>query len=460
MKFSVWERVKKIFESKRLKKFPEGLEYYASLYKYSDSVEGMDFYGRINILNVCQNSNNNTYIIGLGRAGKSSFLKQIKYRIENEEEEAHNLLVAYIDFEIAAGTPMEIQEALTEQVKKKSDILEKLSLSHPFSNFDALIEKIAKTAKDKKVKVILLCDEIGQLTELDEIGQRICHSLMKSLKDNDYFKVIATSGPFAIYPDVPKYFGDLRKSFDTHYLKGLEKDDALRLCQLDQTKKIPIPSKIARKIFKITGGFPGFIQKLCSKYFLNKLNLDRAKMSLMSGVSDNIGLSDISELQNEDREILDFIAEKSASARRLSCRTGRSLNSIKMSLTFLTQLGLVAKKWWNSKITNEFYTIWLQRKPKDYVIKRLQRSRFIAWLLLAITTPWLLFLWLIKVIPAELNWLNPRLAIACALLMAAIIIFNLLDRLPNKLVVGIFAAIPSSGILAVIIEALTKFFSP
>jgi hypothetical protein len=469
----------------------------ANPYNFSKPVSGRDFYDRDEVIDKFFDlSEKNMAIIGIRRMGKSSVLEEIKRSAEKDTGHRGRFIVCTIDFELLSKIVGDARSRIKEILLKKKIIKEGFKNQQatiPDQTLEAFFRRAARIAESQNKTLVLLCDETQHVEDLGETGEIVCNAMKVVSEECVNFRVAVASTPlfYKLSPLKTLINSSEQRFCIGVFEKDCQRDYPIELAQLTKTEdEPPLPSTVIKKVVKISGGHPYFIQKLCSICFANKESVEeeiaqsprglrglilklfsRAWFKILSDAEKEICEGDvesdqfeedIKSFKDEDQNILKVLSEKKSRINTNTISKAAKVTSYLANrrLVFLQRLGLVNNRGKQWRITNKIFRDWLCLHPSETVVKRLKRSRFIAWLLLAVTSPWLLFLWLIKVIPAELNWLNPYLAIACASLMVSIIVFNVLDRFSNKVVASIVGGLGPFGLLTVIIAAIIEYFTP
>jgi len=345
-------------------------------YIVSRPVKGDDFYDRQEIINAFLNSNDSSIaVIGVRRIGKTSILRQINYMIENDPEKANKYVVVNLDLQNLVGDVTEILDGFREMFLEEQTIKDWFKgISRPSPeniNPERFLKQIAAKAKTKNKTLILLCDEIEQVTELGEAGKYIGRTLRIAAEKYTNVRVVAAASPLICTSKEP-LLSDLIDLLERHPIGRFNNKEAEKLCQLkNRRKESPIPKEIYEKIIELSGGHPYFIQKLCLEYYLSKELAKAIKAVNKASMVSNQFVKDISNLDEVNQDILRIIVPSKNSTNRIARKIGLPPDNMDERLTFLSNLGLIIERYGRWEISTIFFRKWLIKRgeKKDRVKK-------------------------------------------------------------------------------------------
>jgi len=356
---------------------------WADFYRTSKIVTDENFYGREDIIaRLLVSAKENIRLIGIRRLGKSSLLRELKRRIKEEKKYMQKFSAIYLDFQKAMLSPHKILSQLTNDTLKEALGLKRLTIKKSLTgdDFGSVLGKLVKSANEKKITLLLLCDEIEDIIQHVDVGQYIVNQIAINLDEADHFKVILGLNVTLDTPSAPSYFESLTKSFSKCYLGGLDDDAALELCRLEKTEQVPIQPEIADQIVEATGRHPYFIRELCFHYFFNEGDLDAAKGAVLNETTDSIFSDNIKDLSDIRKNIMWLLAAKGFTPEELATKLNLEPLTIIGHLGRLEKLGLLTKddeKW---KISNVFFKDWLNQNRSEYVQQLLAKPEPFRWL--------------------------------------------------------------------------------
>ncbi len=235
-------------------------------------LEQARFFGRQQLLDYVLRriSNNSLMLYGERRIGKTSLQHQLKRFLTNLDDPEHEFFPVYIDLQ---GTPQEkffgtlAAEIFHELAPKLGGIQ---SLSPPgqdeygYSDLVKDLQRILKALKDrtaKKVKLVLLIDEVDELNEYDpRVNQRLRSLFMRTFADS----LVAVVSGVAIKKQWEREGSPWYNFFQEIEVKPLDREEARSLIEAPLRGMFALEDGVADEIIRRTGGKPYLIQRLCS----------------------------------------------------------------------------------------------------------------------------------------------------------------------------------------------------
>lgn len=228
------------------------------------------FFGRRELVDrILQTIHNNSLLIyGERRIGKTSIQHQLRKRLRELDDPVYEFHPVYIDLQ---GTPQSrffqtIAEDIFQDLAPVLDGLaptKDLSGAYSYRDFVRDIHAVLKTLRNrtsKKVKVVLLIDEVDELNDYDpRINQKLRSLFMKSFAEN----LAAVVSGVEIKKRWEREGSPWYNFFEEIEVAPLERQDALELIRRPIRGIFKLDRGAERKIISITGGKPYLIQKLC-----------------------------------------------------------------------------------------------------------------------------------------------------------------------------------------------------
>jgi tetratricopeptide (TPR) repeat protein len=230
------------------------------------------FFGRELLIDrILQTIHNNSLLLyGERRIGKTSVQHHLKRRLENLDDPEYDFYPVYIDLQ---GIPEEkFFSTLAEDIfAELAPLLNNLQMSAPpregaAYSYRELIRdiqrvlKVLKQRSSKKVRLVLLMDEVDELNEYDpRINQRLRSLFMKSFAEN---LVTVVSGV-----EIKKHWegegSPWYNFFEEVEVKPFARADAEALIERPIRGIFKLETGAADRIIELTDGKPYLIQKLC-----------------------------------------------------------------------------------------------------------------------------------------------------------------------------------------------------
>jgi tetratricopeptide (TPR) repeat protein len=228
------------------------------------------FFGRGELVErILQTIHNNSLLIhGERRIGKTSIQHQLMKRLREIDDPAYEFHPVYIDLQGTAETRffVTLAEEIFHELAPVLDGLEpikELSGDYFYRDFVRDLHAILKTLRNrtsKKVKVVLLIDEVDELNEYDpRINQKLRSLFMKSFAEN----LAAVVSGVEIKRRWEREGSPWYNFFEEIEVAPLRRDDARELIRRPIRGMFKLDRGVENKIISITGGKPYLIQKVC-----------------------------------------------------------------------------------------------------------------------------------------------------------------------------------------------------
>jgi tetratricopeptide (TPR) repeat protein len=248
------------------------------------------FFGRRNLVDrILQTIHNNSLLIyGERRIGKTSIQHQVKKRLAALDDPVYRFYPVYVDLQ---GTPETrffhtiaediFQELGSElgDLKIASDDPEKYSYRDFVADVRAILKKLAEQTS-RKVRLVLLIDEVDELNEYDpRINQKLRSLFMKSFAEN----LAAVVSGVEIKKRWEKEGSPWYNFFEEIQVEPLNSQDARDLIERPIHGMFKLDRGTTDRIISLTGGKPYAIQRVCIA-LVTRLHEQRRKRITLADV--------------------------------------------------------------------------------------------------------------------------------------------------------------------------------
>ena len=228
------------------------------------------FFGRRKLVDrILQTIHNNSLLIyGERRIGKTSIQHQVKKRLMALDDPVYQFYPVYVDLQgtpetrffhtIAEDVFLELGPVLGD-LKIASDSPENYSYRDFVADVRAVLKTLAQ-GTSKKVRLVLLIDEVDELNDYDpRINQKLRSLFMKSFAEN----LAAVVSGVEIKKRWEKEGSPWYNFFEEIQVEPLASQDARELIERPIRGMFKLESGAADRIISLTGGKPYQIQRLC-----------------------------------------------------------------------------------------------------------------------------------------------------------------------------------------------------
>ena len=250
------------------------------------------FFGRERLLNrVLQTIHNNSILLyGERRIGKTSLQHRLKKRLLEMKDPEFNFYPVYIDLQ---GTPEEkffatLAEDIFEELAVVLDGCKPNPAIANGSDYQyrelvgdvRAVLKILTTKSDKKVKLVLLIDEVDELNDYNpRINQRLRSLFMKSFAEN----LVAVVSGVAIKKHWESEGSPWYNFFEEVQVKPFRREDAEELIERPIRGIFKLDNGVVDAVIGLTDCKPYLIQKLCVA-LINRLHEERRRRITVADV--------------------------------------------------------------------------------------------------------------------------------------------------------------------------------
>jgi len=229
------------------------------------------FFGREQLIErILQTIHNNSLLLyGERRIGKTSLQHHLKQRLQRVEDPEYEFFPVYVDLQ---GTPeakffATLAEDLFLELEPFLDGLKagdgEMAADYGYREFVADLRKVIKvlTGKHtKKIKLVLLIDEVDELNAYDpRINQRLRSLFMKSFAEN----LVAVVSGVEIRKQWDKEGSPWYNFFEEVEVPPIAREDAVRLITRPIGSVFTVAPEVVDRIVELTDRRPYRLQRLC-----------------------------------------------------------------------------------------------------------------------------------------------------------------------------------------------------
>ena len=157
-------------------------------------VRGDRFYGRAaQIEEILQGSRNCIWLLGTRRVGKTSLLKRIEHIAETSQDRRY--LPVFWDLQ-GAETPEELHLNFSDALLDADERLARIGIALEDVEADDLfvsLNKLRRLLRDKKRRLLLLCDEVEELIKLHEKDPSLLRKLRHVMQSGEDIRTVLAS---------------------------------------------------------------------------------------------------------------------------------------------------------------------------------------------------------------------------------------------------------------------------
>jgi len=307
-----------------------------------------NFYGRAAVIaDVLGGNRNWLWLLGTRRIGKTSVLKQLEYLALNSPD--LGFLPVFWDLQ-GADRPEELHLDFADALLDAEDRLEEVGISLADVRADDCFEslgRLRRTLRSKDLQLLLLCDEVEELIQLNRQDPSILRKLRRALHSKDGIRsVLASSSRLWQLAQTDEDTSPFLDGFTPPLAISSLDDEAahqlIRQTQLPETAHPGFSDDEVERIRRQCGNHPYQIQLLCRRA-LDRGNLDDAIEDVAHDRAVSFFFSVDFELRSDtERTILRFLADQTSVSLDEICREAQdSSDAAATSLSTLQDLGLV-----------------------------------------------------------------------------------------------------------------------
>lgn len=157
-------------------------------------VRGERFYGRTaQIEEILEGPRNCIWLLGTRRIGKTSLLKQIEYIAETSPDAGY--MPVFWDFQ-GAETPEELHLNFADALLDADERLARVGIAVEDVEADDLfhsLKRLRRRLRDRKLRLLLLCDEVEELIKLHERDSSLLRKLRHVMQSGEDIRTVMAS---------------------------------------------------------------------------------------------------------------------------------------------------------------------------------------------------------------------------------------------------------------------------
>lgn len=339
-------------------------------------VRGERFYGRAEQLSeILDGHRNSLWLLGTRRVGKTSLLKQLEHLTASEPERGYFPL--FWDFQ-GSEDPEELHLDFQDSLLDAEERLEEIGIDIgdvAADNLFVSLGKLRRKLRPKRLKLLLLCDEVEELIKLNEQAPALLRKLRRAMQSSEGIRSVLASSirlwALAEQRDDTSPF--LHGFTPPLYIQTLGDDEArslIRQSQLPADSRPAFDDISVELIRERCDNHPYLIQLVC-KRCLELGNLEDACEEVGTDRMVSYFFSiDFEMLSDVERDVIHVIAKQTAATsksiqRDLDQSSGAlSGGSLSGGLHRLEHLGFIRRDDQRRFVlANYFFRRWLDEVP-------------------------------------------------------------------------------------------------
>src|SRR5262245_1042613 len=324
-------------------------------------VRGDNFFGRTDLLReVLEGERDSQWVVGARRLGKTSFLKELEYRVQQSRDTP--FVALYWDLQGSADArgladgllgSVEDSEAFRRATDVAAEDLEGLAVGE-------MLTTVVRRTVRSGWRLLLLVDEAEEFLTVARSEPAVLPRLRRIFQKGPEVRTVFTSTrrlaridertDFATSPFLQGFIPPL-------YLCPLEDDEARALLLRGSFSEDE-----SRRIRERTGNHPFLLQLIASRLFESRdlsATLDHIAADEMVA---NFFSVDFQTLEESEPGLLEEVAREGGLSRRaLAGAVGRSEETLEPQLFGLVRMGYLSEKEGVLRLGNWFFERWLKR---------------------------------------------------------------------------------------------------
>jgi len=335
-------------------------------------VRGEKFYGRTGLIEEILLGNRNwLWLLGTRRIGKTSLLKHVEYLTTSNPH--YGYLPLFWDFQGAAN-PTELHEGFNDALLDAEERLDELGISAEEVESDDLFKSLSllrRKARSKRLKLLLLCDEVEELIKLNRDDPSLLRKLRRTMQSSEDVRSVlaSTIRLWALADEAAEDTSPFLHGFTPPlYIHALSNEEALALIRqinLPSNSRPLIDDDSAEIIRSHCDNHPYLVQ-LVSKRFVELGNLEESVEQVAVDPMVSYFFSvDFEMLSETEKQIIRTIAERDESTSA-SIQEDVPLDSDTLTgmLHGLEHLGFIRRNQERRFVlVNYFFRRWFKERP-------------------------------------------------------------------------------------------------
>ena len=339
-------------------------------------VRGERFYGRsAQISEILDGPRNCIWLLGTRRIGKTSLLKQIEYMAEADPDRSY--MPIFWDFQ-GADTPAELHLNFADALLDADERLERAGIALTDVESDDLfvsIERLRRQLRTRKIRLLLLCDEVEELIELQRKDPSLLRKLRHAMQSREDIRTVLASTVrlWALANHLEDTSPFLHGFTPPLYIERLSDEEARSLIEqshLDPSQRPQYADGVADEILAHCDNHPFLVQLVCKRYFeIGSLEEAIEHVATDRMVSYFFSV-DFQMLSEAERDIVQTIAGRSgATTDSIADACLSDPDELSGNLRRLEDLGFI-RSGDNSRfeLANYFFRRWLRSTKEQDVL--------------------------------------------------------------------------------------------
>lgn len=341
-------------------------------------VRGERFYGRTaQIEEILEGPRNCIWLLGTRRIGKTSLLKQIEYIAEISPNLGY--FPVFWDFQ-GADTTEELRLNFSDALLDVEERLERVGIAPADVEAGDLIgsiDRLRRRLREKKLKLLLLCDEVEELIRIQREEPSLLNKLRNVMQSREDIRTVlaSTIRLWALTDQKQDTSPFLHGFAPPLYIERLSDDEAMQLIEqshLDPQQRPRYEDGVVDAIRTKCDNHPYLLQLVCKRH-LEFGVLDEANEQVATDRMVSYFFSvDFEMLSPDEREIVRLISRQSA-ATNDSIREELELghDALAGNLRRLENLGFIREnKEQQYRLANYFFLRWIKASELEIVDRR------------------------------------------------------------------------------------------
>ena len=336
-------------------------------------VRGERFYGREGqIEEILEGPRNCIWLLGTRRIGKTSLLKQIEYIAETYPEAGY--LPVFWDFQ-GAETPAELHLNFADALLDADERLARVGIALEDVEADDLflsLKQLRRRLRDRKLRLLLLCDEVEELIKLNEKDPSLLRKLRHVMQSGEDIRtVIASTIRLWALADQKVDTSPFLHGFTPPiYIARFSDDEARSLIEqtnLSTHERPQLEDGVADTIRERCDNHPYLVQLVCKRYVETGALAEATEQVATDRMVSYFFSVDFGMLSSAEVDIIRKISrEPSASNNLLHDEFSLGPDALEGTMRRLANLGFIRRDAEQGFVlANYFFRRWLTETPGD-----------------------------------------------------------------------------------------------
>jgi DNA-binding winged helix-turn-helix (wHTH) protein len=336
-------------------------------------VRGERFYGRtVQIGEILDGHRNCIWLLGTRRIGKTSLLKQVEYIAETSRDRRY--FPIFWDFQ-GAESPQELHLNFGDALLDADERLERIGIGLDEVEADDLfvsLERLRRRLRGKKLKLLLLCDEVEELIKLHRKDPSLLRKLRHTMQSREDIRTVlaSTIRLWALSEQKEDTSPFLHGFTPPLYIERFSDEEAQSLIEqshLDAERRPHFTDGLVESIREHCDNHPYLVQLVCKRY-LETGGLEEAIEQVATDRMVSYFFSvDFEMLSETEGDIIRVIARQpEATGNMIRKELSLGSDAIEGTLRRLENLGFIRR---NAErqivLANYFFRRWLQEMRDD-----------------------------------------------------------------------------------------------